>query len=146
MQPAGLRLERWQRRAIYATVGVLSLSGLVWIAAHFFFRPVTQFGESISPLEPWSMKLHGAAAMGLFFLVGSILNGHIRRALRTGRNRVSGWLMVGLVALLTVTGYGLYYLAGETARPVWSLLHWIPGCALAGGLALHIFTGRRNAS
>ena len=141
-----LRIERWQRRALYASVALLAGSGLAWILAHYFWRPVTQFGEGVSPLEPWTMKLHGAAAIGLFFFVGSILNGHIRRALNSGRNRWSGWSLVALLSFLTITGYGLYYLAGEATRPIWSLAHWIPGCLLAGALALHVMIGRRSAT
>lgn len=142
--PASLQLERWQRRAIYLSVLLLTLSGAVWLAAHYFFRPVGQFGETVSPLEPWSMKLHGAAAIALFFLLGSILNGHIRRALRSQRNRLSGWSMVGLLSALTLSGYGLYYLASEPTRPLWSFMHWIPGCALIALLVSHVFVGRRS--
>ena len=90
------------------------------------------------------MKLHGAAAIGLFFFVGSILNGHIRRALKTGRNRASGWSLAALLTALALSGYGLYYVASENSRPLWSLMHWIPGCFLVAGLALHVIIGRRS--
>ena len=140
-----LRLERWQRQAIYASVGALAVSGLLWLGAHFLWRPVSQFGEGVSPLEPWSMKLHGAATLLFLFLVGTMLNTHIRRALRGRRNRISGWVVIGLIALLTFSGYGLYYLAGENARPIWSNLHWIVGLGFAAGLVLHIMLGRRTA-
>ena len=142
---SNLRIERWQRRALYASVALLTLSGLVWIFAHYFWRPVTQFGEGVSPLEPLSMKLHGAAAIALFFFVGSILNGHIRRALKTRRNRLTGWSMAALLTVLTLSGYALYYLASENSRSLWSLVHWIPGCLLALALALHVRVGRRTA-
>jgi hypothetical protein len=138
----GLRLERWQRRALYLTVILLTASGLLWLGAHYFLRPVTEFGESVSPAEPWAMKLHGAATMALLFLLGSLLNGHIRRALRIRRNLTSGWAMVAALAVLVATGYGLYYLAGEHSRPLWSLAHWIIGIGFACGLPLHIAIGR----
>lgn len=138
-----LRLERWQRLAVYASIALLATSGMLWLAAHFWWRPVTQFGEGISPLEPWSMKLHGAATLVFLFLLGTMLNTHIRRALRGRRNLRSGWVVIGFVALLTFSGYGLYYLAGESARPVWSNLHWIIGLAFVAGFVLHIMLGRR---
>lgn len=138
-----LRLERWQRRALYASVTVLATSGLLWLAAHFWWRPVTQFGEGVSPLEPWSMKLHGAATLLFLFLLGTMLNTHIRRALRGRRNLMSGWVVIALISLLTLSGYGLYYLAGESARPIWSNLHWLIGIGFAAGLILHIVLGRR---
>ena len=125
-------------------MALLTLSGMAWIGAHYFFRPLTQFGETISPIEPWSMKLHGAAAMAGWFFFGSLLNGHIRGALRIKRNLASGWMMIALISLLTLSGYGLYYLAAESSRPFWSVIHWTIGCTLALGLAMHITLGRRK--
>lgn len=142
MPASSLRLERWQRRALYLTVALLTASGLLWLGAHYFLRPVTEFGESISPFEPWSMKLHGLAAMALLFLLGSLLNGHIRRALRARRNLASGWAMIGSLAVLVATGYGLYYIAGESSRPLWSLAHWVTGIGFAFGFPLHVAVGR----
>lgn len=139
-------MERWQRRSVYLTMALLTLSGLAWLVAHFFLRPVTEFGESVSPFEPWSMKLHGGAAMALLFLLGSMLNNHIRRGLRARRNRRSGWSMVALTALLVLTGYGLYYLAGEVSRTAWSWVHWVIGVVFAAGLPLHVWWGRTNSS
>ncbi|HAT32605.1 MAG TPA: DUF4405 domain-containing protein [Janthinobacterium sp.] len=138
-----LRLERWHRRSIYAAGGVLLASGLAWLLAHYFLRPVGQFGESVSPLEPWAMKLHGASAMVVLFFLGSLMNAHIRRALKAGRNLVSGWAMIVTLLLLIVTGYGLYYVAGDSDRPLWSGAHWIIGLALGALTVLHIVLGRR---
>jgi len=139
-----LKLERWHRRSIYATGMLLLLSGAGWLLFHFFLRPVSAFGDAVSPVEPWAMKLHGAAAMASLFFVGSLLHLHIRRALRAGRNTLTGWAMVATLALLTVTGYGLYYVAGEADRPLWSLLHWAAGLLVAALLVLHIQVGRRS--
>ena len=137
-------MERWQRRAVYLTIVLLTLSGLLWLAAHFFLRPVTEFGESVSPLEPWSMKLHGAVAMVMLFLLGSLLNNHIRRGLRARRNRSSGWSMMVMTALLVLTGYGLYYVAGEVSRPLWSWVHWIIGIGFVAALPVHVWWGRKK--
>jgi hypothetical protein len=136
-------MERWQRRAVYWTIALLTLSGLAWLVAHFFLRPVTEFGEAVSPFEPWSMKLHGAVAMVLLFLIGSMLNNHIRRGLRARRNLNSGWSMIVMTVLLVLTGYGLYYLAGEATRPLWSWTHWVIGIGFAAGLPLHVWLGRK---
>lgn len=76
-----LRLERWHRRYIYLSCAILFATGLAWLLAHYFLRPVSQFGEAVNPLEPWAMKLHGAGAMAMLFFLGSLMNSHIRRAL-----------------------------------------------------------------
>lgn len=139
------RLERWHRFSLYGISGLLVASGILWLVAHYFLRGAGEFGETVNPLEPWSMKLHGAAAMATLFFVGSLLNNHIRRAHHARRNRYSGWSMATLLAWLTLSGYALYYLASEASRSLWSAGHWIPGLLLPLLLALHIFLGRRAA-
>lgn len=141
-----LRIERWHRRTIYSVLTLLALSGLVWLLARYWLRPVGQFGETIHPLEPLSMKVHGAAAMLTLFFLGSLMNAHIRRAIKAGRNLAAGWSVIAAMLLLIVSGYVLYYLAGESDRPVWSFLHWILGLFGVAAFVVHIVTGRRQQS
>jgi hypothetical protein len=140
----GFRLERWQRRSIYASGIALLLSGALWLVLRYFLRPAGEFGETVHPLEPWAMKLHGAAAMAALVFGGSLIHVHIRRALKARRNLVTGWAMIGTLLFLVLTGYGLYYIAGEEDRWVWSALHWIVGLAVAVLFVLHIVLGRRS--
>lgn len=144
-QVGRFRLERWHRFWVYGISGLLVFTGGAWLLAHYFLREAGEFGEVINPIEPWSMKLHGAAAMVALFFIGSLLNSHIRRANNAHRNRYSGWTMVALLALLTISGYALYYLASESSRPVWSIGHWSLGLTVPAMLILHIFLGRRSA-
>jgi hypothetical protein len=142
---ADLRPEGWQRRCVYGVSAWLVATGVLWLLAHFLMRPVTEFGESVHPLEPWSMKLHGAGAMFALFLFGSLMNGHIRHALKARRNLCSGWSMIAALLALTLSGYGLYYIASEHSRPVWSAAHWIIGLVFALLLIVHIaLAGRRT--
>jgi len=141
-----VRLERWHRRCIYGVAGWLTATGLLWLLAHYLLRPAGEFGEGVHPLEPWSMKLHGAGAMVALFFIGSLMNSHIRRALKGGRNLVSGWSMIGLLSALILSGYALYYVASEQSRPIWSAAHWIIGLALPLLLFLHIALGRASKS
>ena len=137
-----LRFERWHRWCIYLAIGELMLSGIWWLALHFFLRPAGEFGESVHPLEPLTMKLHGAGAMVALFFLGSLMNNHIRRALKTGINLRTGWTLIVTLATLILSGYGLYYLAGEADRRAWSTVHWVFGLVLPAVLTLHIVLGR----
>lgn len=139
-----LRMERWHRRCVYAVCALLAATGILWLAAHYWMRTPGEFGETVHPLEPWSMKIHGAAAMALLFFTGSLLNSHIRRAVKSGRNLSSGWSMIAAFSTLTVSGYALYYVASETSRPTWSLIHWLIGLALPALVALHVILGRKS--
>ena len=62
------------------------------------------------------MKIHGAAAMAILVIVGTLLTGHVRFAWRARRNRGNGSLFLGVFGILTITGYGLYYAGGESLR------------------------------
>ena len=128
----------WQRRCVYGVSAWLVATGVLWLLAHYLMRPVGEFGESVHPFEPWSMKLHGAGAMFAPFLVGTLLNSHIRRALKARRNLYSGWSIIAVLGALTVSGYGLYYVAGEFSRPIWSAAHWIVGLVFALLLIAHV--------
>ena len=139
-----LRLERWHRRSLYACVGVLHLSGAAWLIARYFLRAAGEFGETVHPIEPWAIKLHGAAVMLVLFFLGTLLNSHVRRAIKSRRNLVSGWSMIGVMFFLTMTGFVLYYLASESTRPVWSLLHWAVGLAVPVMILVHMLAGRAS--
>ena len=71
------------------------------------------------------------------------MNAHIRRAIKAGRNLVTGWGMIAAMLALTASGFGLYYLAGESDRPAWSSVHWVVGLAAALLFVLHVLRGRR---
>lgn len=138
-----LKLERWHRRALYTVTALLLASGLLWLYAHFFLRTNGEYAEIVHPAEPWSMKLHGGVAMIALFLIGSLLHLHIRRGLRNKKNLISGISMLSVFALLTLSGYGLYYFATEENRPIWSVIHWLIGLSLPCFLIAHIWLGRR---
>lgn len=127
---------------MYLVVAELLLTGALWLVLHYFLRPVGEFGESVHPLEPLAMKLHGGGAMIALFFLGSLMNNHMRRAIKAGDNLKTGWSLIVSLLVLIVSGYGLYYLAGESDRPVWSTLHWVLGLALPVVFVLHIAIGR----
>lgn len=136
------RLERWLRFTLYGVCGLLISSGVAWLIAHYFLRIPSEFGETIHPLESWSMKLHGGVAMIAIFFIGSLLNNHMRRAHQARRNLYSGWTIVLFLTLLITSGYVLYYFASESNRPLWSTIHWGLGLFFPIALTLHIFLGR----
>jgi hypothetical protein len=137
-RPVDLRPERWQRRCVYGVSAWLVTTGALWLLAHYLMRPVAEFGESVHPLEPWSMKLHGAGAMLALFFIGSLVHTHISRALKARRNLYSGWSMISVLIALSVSGYALYYIASEQSRPFWSAAHWIAGLVFPLLLLVHI--------
>jgi hypothetical protein len=140
--PPPMRLGRWHERWIYAVAVLLLASGIGWLVDHYFFAGSGDV-ESHGAFEPWWLRLHGAAAMAGLIVFGSLFPGHIARAWRSRLNRRSGLLMLGLVLVLVLSGYGLYYLGDEDTRPWISSVHWIAGIMTTAGMALHIRLGQR---
>ncbi|MBW8781930.1 MAG: DUF4405 domain-containing protein [Verrucomicrobia bacterium] len=137
-----LRLSFRQRLWFHGSFAVLFLSGALWWILHRWFPVQTEFGSQENPLNSWLLRLHGAAAMIALVVLGSLLPNHVRAAWRAHRNRFSGGGMIALSAALTLTGYGLYYAAGETLRLAASLSHLGLGLAFPGVLIWHIRRGR----
>jgi len=137
-----VRLERWHRRALYATGSLLTASGALWLLFHYFLRSATPWGEGPHPLEAWWLRLHGLAAMLTLLALGSLLATHVGRAWRRGRNRASGGALAAALVLLIATGYALYYFAGEESRPAISLVHWVFGAVAIVLVLAHVALGR----
>jgi hypothetical protein len=141
-----VRLGTPARRALYATIAVLVLSGVWWIVVHFAGTWLAPRENDLQRLaqEAWALKLHGAAAFAILLALGAMGAYHVRRGWGLGRNRGSGSVVVGVCAVLVVTGYALYYLVTDANRTPISVLHWALGLAFVPLLIAHIVLGRRS--
>jgi hypothetical protein len=134
------RLSSTQRRLLYASTWLLVASGLLWLSVHQWAWPAMSRPamEGLpSPWEPWLMKLHGAAMMLMLFLVGRLSATHVMRGWRLHRHRMSGLAMLAGMALLTLTGYGLYYLVPDDWRDATGWAHAAIGAAWGLVLWVH---------
>lgn len=137
-----VRLSRRHERWLYATGGVLLVSGLGWLTAHYFLASAGEFGDAHHASEPWWLRVHGAAAMGFLVVFGALLPAHIGRVWHQGKNRRSGILMLTVIALLGISAYGLYYSGSDVLRAWLSAIHWLTGLAAAAGLVMHVWIGK----
>ncbi|MGE5208088.1 MAG: hypothetical protein ACM3KL_02030 [Alphaproteobacteria bacterium] len=122
-------------------VALLFLSGAAWA---YWNDLVPSPSDLEISAKAWAMKIHGAAAMAILVLIGMLLTGHVRSAWRAQRNRGNGLLFLIAFAVLTVTGYGLYYAGGESLRAWTSWIHLGVGLALPFLLIVHIWLGKRT--
>lgn len=142
-----IRPGRRQRQAVYAGTGLLLISGLLWLLAHYAL-PLPE-DAARHPLEAWSMRIHGAATLFGMAVVGGLWGTHVLRAWADGRHRLSGGSLLGLWLGLALSGYGLYYVADEGWRAAISGLHIAAGSGLPLALVIHILTSvaaRRKAA
>ncbi len=140
-----IRLDPRHRYTIYAVVVLTTLSGLAWLALHYFVSTDGQVSTIPHPLEALSLKVHGAAAMLMLLCLGTLLLPHMLRAWRLGRNHYLGGLLAAINFVLILTGYALYYFSTEENHSTISATHWVTGLLLPVVLVLHIFTGRHRA-
>ena len=139
--PELIRLKPFHRRLLYGVIALLFLTGAAWAYWNVFVPSPGDFERSA---KTWSMKIHGAAAMAILVLIGMLLTGHVRFAWRARRNRGNGSLFLSAFAVLTVTGYGLYYAGGESLRAWTSWIHLGVGLALPLLVILHVWLGKRT--
>ena len=140
-RPDSIRLKAVQRYLLYALLALLFLSGVTW--AYWNYLAASP-GEFEAGAKAWAMKIHGAAAMAVLVLIGMLLSGHVRFAWRARRNRPNGSVFLSAFAVLTITGYGLYYAGGERLRAWTSWIHLAVGLTLPILLLIHIFLGRKT--
>jgi hypothetical protein len=129
------------RRFVYAVLALLFASGVLHFVLHDYFPARGPFGPEPNPMEPWLLRLHGAAAMATLFAFGLLTPTHVGRFWRLARNRVPGLALVAVLLLLVVTGYGLYYLGGEQIRVVTRLAHVALGLFALPAFGFHLWRG-----
>ena len=140
-RPDRIRLRRLQRYFLYVVLALVFLSGVAW--AYWNYLAASP-GDFEMGAKAWAMKIHGAAAMAVLVLVGMLLNEHVRLAWRARRNRANGSIFLSAFAFLTITGYVLYYAAGERLRAWTSWVHLALGLVLPILLLIHVLLGRRT--
>lgn len=141
MRSDSIRLKRARRYFLYAVLALLFFSGVAWAYGNYFLSPPSDFQAA---LKSSSLKIHGATAMATLVLIGTLLTGHVKFAWRAGRNRINGALFLGVLGALTITGYGLYYVGGETLRAWTSWIHLAVGLIFPVLLLVHILLGKKT--
>ncbi len=142
MRPDSIRLSRRHKFAFHTILCVVFASGALWAWLHYFARNENDFGSS--PTETWTLTIHGLFAAASLLIIGSMLPLHVKFAWRAKRNRFNGIFLISVVALLIMSGYGLYYIGSERIRSWTSWIHLIIGLALPVILVVHIWRGRAS--
>jgi cation transport ATPase len=140
MRHSALRLSSRHRRWFYAVCITLFLTGAWWLTLNWH----TQHTADGTPSEwqPWLMKVHGAAAMIVLIVLGTLIPLHVRRGWHAGINRTTGIIVIAVMASLIVTAYGLYYFGSEQLRTATATVHDVIGVVSPAVVLWHILRGR----
>jgi hypothetical protein len=136
-----IRLPLALRLVLYAVLGLLFVSGAVWVYFNYW---ASSAGETAGQWKSWSLQVHGGAAMATLLLIGILLSTHSRFAWRARRNRFNGIVLLTVLGILILTGYLLYYAGNESLRTWSSWIHIGVGFLLPFTVLLHVFVGRRS--
>ena len=140
-RPESIQLNRAHRYCLYLVLALLFLSGAAWARWNCLVAHSADFEASA---KTWAMKIHGAAAMAMLVLIGTLLTSHVKSAWCARRNRKNGALLLGVFGLLTITGYGLYYAGAEELRAWASWIHLGLGLSIPLLVVLHLVLGKRT--
>ncbi|MDB6137915.1 MAG: hypothetical protein JWO94_987 [Verrucomicrobiaceae bacterium] len=144
MSRVALRFPRKAKALLYANIILSFCSGIAWFCLHRWGQVEGDFGPEKSPWEPWLMRVHGASAFLAMMGFGYLLASHIHVGWRSKRNRLLGVVVVSVIGSIIVSGYLLYYSAGEDFRTVVSWTHLALGLSLPGSLGFHVWRGHRG--
>jgi hypothetical protein len=134
------RLSQSHELWVYASGGLLALSGIGWLVCHYLLRAP---GPGPQPLEVWWLRVHGAALLAFLAVLGTLLPAHVVYGWRHRMNLGTGIPVLVVMGLLTLTGYGLYYLVDDGWRSWTSTVHWSVGLLAVALLGLHAIRGKR---
>lgn len=138
------KLATWQVRLLVWSGVALWLTGTAWLVLHYFGQVEGEFGYEANPLEPWTLKAHGAAMIAALLGIGGLFVAHIGKGWTHRGQRVPGLVLSAFLVVLTVSGWLLYY-AGSEALRVWnSLVHWTVGFAAPAAFMWHYINGKRQ--
>lgn len=140
--PKTARLASWQLWLICLSFGLLWASGAAWLLFHYYGQVQGEFGPEANPAEPWMLRLHGFVLLPALLGMGSLLAVHIPKGWAYQKQRVAGILLTTALAILTGSGYLLYYLGDEEWRSVASLIHWSLGLTGLFLFLWHFINGR----
>jgi hypothetical protein len=125
------------RRALEWSLLGLSMSGASWLLTTRVLSTPGEFGPQVPSWTHVALAVHGGLAMVFLVAAGGWLQQHVAPRIPRPSGRASGLFQLAVLALLCVSGYGLYYCASEATRPTWSGTHWIGGLVLLATLLAH---------
>jgi hypothetical protein len=128
-------LPHWQSYSTHIIFIICAVSGVLYLLAHEFdIKAIAVENHSI-------LLVHGFASYFFVLLFGAVIPTHIKAGWKSKRNKISGSLMVLVMALLLLSGLFLYY--GDETRDAALWVHWVIGVGLVLLFPFHFISGRR---
>ena len=140
-----MKLSARHQQWIHAVLAAVYFTGVAWLLLRYGVRD-DGLESAWSVARAWVLSAHGAAAMLMLVTIGSLLAIHVPSGWRLGTNVRSGAGMLGVMAVLVITGWLLYYASSETLRAWSGWVHIAIGAAAPLALVWHLACRRRGVA
>jgi hypothetical protein len=134
------------RLAVYGLMAALWLSGCVWLYLDQLAKRRDPFGSERSPWESAILTAHGIIAVAAMYLFGWLTAHHIVHWWNMERRRTSGGVLSGLLTVLIVSGFALFFLSDDRWQQYAALVHDVVGAGVVIFAVQHWFMFRRSTT
>lgn len=129
------KLWTWHRWAVYLILTLCAVTGLLW----FVLRDVLSIAPNSN--DRIVLVLHGVSSFLALMAFGSVLPTHVRVTWKANKNRMSGLLVVAMLAVLSLTALVLYY-GSEEMHMTFKWTHIVIGLGAFACFPLHVVLGK----
>ena len=131
-----MKLPKAIKRQIRNSFAGVYVAGILYWISRLFLRHSGEFGEEPHVLEKLSGPIHLTAGLFFLFTVGIIWSRHIQPNLKEKCHCKSGWLLLGFIGLLALSGVFNIYGNLQLIQKM-ELVHPIIGASLLPLLVFH---------
>jgi len=121
MMPLGLRYS------IYFVFGGVWLTGCIWLVLHLYYAAPDEFGITRHPWEPTLLWVHGVLSIVVAYLFGWTMARHASEGWRLHKRRISGGLLTFVVAVLSISGFMLFFVTSDAWQMQSARVHEVIG-------------------
>jgi hypothetical protein len=130
---------------LWTSAIVSAVTGLVYAAIRYLMTSDDPFSAFNHPAQPWALDAHLLIAPVLLFAIGWFWGNHVTPKLQRKMSigRPSGLVLLGLVVVMTASGYLLQTIVSPFWKTFTGWTHGISGTLFVGILIGHQIAARR---
>ncbi len=136
-----------ERLLLNSSTLLVAATGAAYFGMKYLMTGGDEFSVIHHPWQPGTLVLHVLAGPILVFAVGLIVRDHIIERLRDRRQkrgRVSGIVLVAIVAPMIASGYLVQVVTGTTSRTALAYIHIAAGTLYVLMFAAHLVVSRNG--
>ena len=133
-------MSRRQLVWLHLSIGITTITGLVFAAMKYFLESQDEFAVVNHPLQPAMLSAHVVVAPLALFILGWTFSNHMLPKSRFGdeTGRKSGTSAMWLIVPMAASGYLLQVSVNESLRQAMAVAHWVSSGLFAVAYVVHL--------